>query len=78
MATPKSIFETTAELKAAQTDDSPAWLVTLYDKVTHRLRLSLYAVNDASDVGVIFEVMNNRGKPLSELEKVKNFMRVQN
>ncbi len=50
------------------------WLVEIYDKITHRLQLSLYTVDDASDVGVIFEVMNNRGKPLSELEKVKNFL----
>ncbi len=49
-------------------------MIDLYDKVTHRLRMSLYTVSEASDVGVIFEVMNNRGKPLSELEKVKNYL----
>jgi Protein of unknown function DUF262/Protein of unknown function (DUF1524) len=59
---------------AIHTDDDPSWLVDIYDKVTHRLRVSLYTVNDASEVGVIFEVMNNRGKSLSELEKVKNFL----
>ncbi len=58
---------------AEQSNDS-AWLIGLYDKITHRLRMSLYTVSEASDVGVIFEVMNNRGKPLSELEKVKNYL----
>src|SRR5207237_97334 len=29
---------------------------------------------DQAEVGVIFEVLNNRGKPLSELEKVKNYL----
>lgn len=61
-------------LSSRHSPDDAEWLVELYDKVTHRLRLSLYTVDDASDVGVIFEVMNNRGKPLSELEKVKNFL----
>jgi Protein of unknown function DUF262/Protein of unknown function (DUF1524) len=60
--------------RSAASSDDPAWLVQLHDKVTHRLRLSLYIVDEASDVGVIFEVMNNRGKPLSELEKVKNYL----
>jgi hypothetical protein len=38
------------------------------------LSLTVYAVDDESDAGVIFEVMNNRGKPISELEKVKNYL----
>lgn len=50
------------------------WLMELYEKVTQRLRVSHYIVGDAADVGVIFEVMNNRGRPLSELEKVKNYL----
>ncbi len=35
---------------------------------------TLYEVEEDSEVGVIFEVMNDRGKPLSQLEKVKNFL----
>lgn len=50
------------------------WLTELYLKIANQLRLSLYEVEMAGDVGVIFEVMNNRGKPLSELEKVKNYL----
>lgn len=50
------------------------WLTDLHWKVTNQLRISLYEVESASEVGVIFEVMNNRGKPLSELEKVKNYL----
>jgi hypothetical protein len=63
-----------ARRRASEVSDDPKWLVDLYDKVTHRLRLSVYTVDEASEVGVIFEVMNNRGKPLSELEKVKNYL----
>lgn len=50
------------------------WLLDLHDKITAQLKVSLYNVDDSSEVGVIFEVMNNRGKPLSELEKVKNYL----
>lgn len=55
-------------------DDYGAWLLGLYDKVTSQLKLSLYHVESSAEVGVIFEVMNDRGKPLSELEKVKNYL----
>ena len=51
-----------------------AWLLELHDKVTQRLKVGQYLVSDSTEVGVIFEVMNNRGKPLSELEKVKNYL----
>lgn len=52
----------------------PSWLVELHDKITQRLKIGEYQVGDTTEVGVIFEVMNNRGKPLSELEKVKNYL----
>ena len=50
------------------------WLLGLHNKVTSQLKVSLYNVEQSSEVGVIFEVMNNRGKSLSELEKVKNYL----
>lgn len=50
------------------------WLMSFYEKITQRLKLVHYAVGDSADVGVIFEVMNDRGRPLSELEKVKNYL----
>ena len=34
----------------------------------------MYEVDQEADVGVIFEVMNDRGKQLTDLEKVKNFL----
>ena len=54
--------------------DPNAWLLSLHKKITNSLRLTVYEVPRASEVGVIFEVMNNRGKPLSEMEKVKNYL----
>ena len=52
----------------------PDWLMELFLKVKERLLLLPYEVADSAEVGVIFEVMNDRGKPLTELEKVKNYL----
>lgn len=38
------------------------------------MKFTVYPVPDASDVGVIIEVMNNRGKPLSEMAMVQNYL----
>lgn len=50
------------------------WLTGLYFKVTQNLRVLLYEVESDMDAGVIFETMNDRGRPLTELEKVKNYL----
>jgi len=50
------------------------WLYDSFKKVSQRLKFMVYEVGSASEVGVVFETMNNRGKPLSELEKVKNYL----
>jgi len=50
------------------------WLIALHLKITNSMKFTVYEVPDTSEVGVIFEVMNNRGKPLSEMEKVKNYL----
>ncbi len=47
---------------------------TLYKIITERLGFLLYAPRDSAEIGIMFEVINNRGKPLSELEKIKNYL----
>jgi len=54
--------------------DGREWLLQLRAKVTERLVCTLFPVESEGEVGVIFEVMNNRGRPLSELDKVKNYL----
>jgi len=44
----------------------------LFRKVTLKLKFNLYEVDDDLDVYVTFETMNNRGKPLTKLELLKN------
>lgn len=45
---------------------------TLYKKVTQQLLFNIFTIADEVDVCVAFETMNNRGKPLSYLELLKN------
>jgi uncharacterized protein with ParB-like and HNH nuclease domain len=47
-------------------------LQTLFDKVTGQLKLNEYVLPPELDEYVVFETMNNRGKPLSQLERLKN------
>ena len=35
----------------------------------------VYAPKEDAETGIMFEVINNRGKQLSELEKVKNYLK---
>lgn len=44
----------------------------IFWKVTQGLRFNLFTITEEVDVCVSFETMNNRGKPLSQLEFLKN------
>jgi uncharacterized protein with ParB-like and HNH nuclease domain len=44
----------------------------LFKKVTQQLKFDIKTIEDDLDIFVVFETMNNRGKPLSNLEKLKN------
>ncbi|MFW6116744.1 MAG: DUF262 domain-containing protein, partial [bacterium] len=55
-------------------EDYSEWLTAEYLKIIQRLTVVLYTVRSQTDAGVVFETMNNRGKDLTELEKVKNYM----
>ena len=70
----KQIAEYVAEKAVAGQGKGEDWLRSLYRKLATQLRFSLYEVEDEAEVGVIFEVMNDRGKPLTDLEKVKNYL----
>ncbi len=50
----------------------PEEINILFKKLTQKLKFNLYAISDEVDVCVIFETMNNRGKPLTNLELLKN------
>jgi hypothetical protein len=47
-------------------------LAVLYTKLTQHLHFNIFYIEPELDVFVTFETMNNRGKPLSHLELLKN------
>ncbi|MCH1908693.1 DUF262 domain-containing HNH endonuclease family protein [Stenotrophomonas sp. Y6] len=51
---------------------SVALLEDLYKRVTQNLLFNIFTISSDVDVCVAFETMNNRGKPLSYLELLKN------
>ena len=44
----------------------------IFKKITQNFLFNIYSISEDIDVHVAFEVMNNRGKPLSTLELLKN------
>lgn len=44
----------------------------VFKKVTQQLKFDLKIIESDLDIFVVFETMNNRGKPLTNLEKLKN------
>lgn len=75
LATAKKTFEIyLRDIQQQKGNDFYDWLIGFYNKLTQRLNFGIYMVDQAAEVGVIFEVMNNRGKDLTELEKVKNYL----
>lgn len=65
---------TAAKQEWADATEYRKWLRKLVGKVTGALQFTLYVVDDNSEVGVIFETLNQRGKELTELEKTKNYL----
>lgn len=47
-------------------------LEILYSKITKQLKFDFKVLEKELDIFIVFETMNNRGKPLSNLEKLKN------
>ncbi|SDJ19884.1 DUF262 domain-containing protein [Proteiniclasticum ruminis] len=47
-------------------------LEAIYTKITQNFLFNVYTISKDIDVHVTFETMNNRGKPLSHLELLKN------
>ncbi|TJZ40061.1 DUF262 domain-containing protein [Priestia megaterium] len=62
----KSFFELKLKLLSKEQ------LERIFSKVVNNLKFNLYEIDEELDVFVTFETMNNRGKPLSKLELLKN------
>lgn len=62
------------EFDAYLTQKSASQLQTFFQDIIRKLGFLFYAPADQREIGLMFEVINNRGKQLSELEKVKNYL----
>lgn len=49
-------------------------ITKIYEIVTNHLGFLFYVPETNKEAGLMFEVINNRGKELSELEKIKNYL----
>lgn len=58
----------------ASPSEAAARLKELQRRVTAGLRFLVYEVGTSAEVGVIFETLNERGRPLTDLEKTKNYL----
>ena len=54
--------------------DGNDYLKSLFDAITRKLNFSFYPIEFESEIGMTFELMNSRGKDLSALELLKNYL----
>ena len=50
------------------------YLKNLYSAITQRLQFTSYTIEEECEIGMTFELMNSRGKDLSVLELLKNYL----
>jgi uncharacterized protein with ParB-like and HNH nuclease domain len=53
---------------------SLAKLRKLYSQLLTKFNVNVFEVDSEDEVGLIFETMNDRGLPLSDIDKVKNYL----
>jgi len=50
------------------------YLKEIYHAITQKLHFTFYAIEEECEIGMTFELMNSRGKGLSVLELLKNYL----
>lgn len=50
------------------------YLRQLFEAITQKLHFTFYRIEEGHEVGMTFELMNSRGKDLTDLEKLKNYL----
>lgn len=49
-------------------------LIKIYNNLMTKFKINVFELEEESEVGLIFETMNDRGLPLSDIDKVKNYL----
>lgn len=70
----KTYFDNYLEQQSQDRSDFHDWLGNLCRKITAHLTFLVYEAESTMEAGIIFETMNDRGRPLTELDKVKNYL----
>jgi hypothetical protein len=70
----QNIVDAAKQFESYLSEQDSSQLESTYLAVTKKLGFLLYAPQKDAEIGIMFEVINNRGKPLSELEKIKNYL----
>lgn len=50
------------------------YLSSLFEAITDKMNFTFYSIESESEIGMTFELMNSRGKDLSILELLKNYL----
>lgn len=58
----------------AKGSEGVSYLKQLFEAITERLVFTFYTIEKESEIGMTFELMNSRGKGLSVLELLKNYL----
>lgn len=71
-----SIFELHLDkkLQATATDVGTAYLEQLFHAITGQLVFTYYTISEECEIGMTFELMNSRGKKLTDFELLKNYL----
>ena len=67
----KKYIEEQLEIRAEQGEE---YLRNLFDAIIRKLNFSFYPIEVESEIGMTFELMNSRGKELSHMELLKNYL----
>ena len=72
----KNYFDQRLDQTLQEADDATQLgrLLDVFRRVTAGLAFLVYEVRTDAEVGVIFETLNERGRDLTDLEKVKNYL----
>jgi len=49
-------------------------LIIIYSNLISKFKVNVFELQEESEVGLIFETMNDRGLPLSDIDKIKNYL----
>lgn len=67
----KKHLEEQLEIRA---EKGESYLRDLFDAIIRKLNFSFYPIEVESEIGMTFELMNSRGKDLSSMELLKNYL----